>query len=110
MPSSASTGEICTAPGRRSFSRKIWGIWKDCWKAGLLPWSGTLTPIMCLPVRAEAYADARNIPLYTLQHHAAHIFAVLAENGHVAPALGIALDGAGYGRKPKGVRAYGEGN
>lgn len=51
---------------------------------------------------AEAYADARNIPLYTLQHHAAHIFAVLAENGHVAPALGIALDGAGYGPEAEG--------
>lgn len=51
---------------------------------------------------AETYAAARNIPLFTLQHHAAHVFAVLAEAGHKAPALGLALDGAGYGPEGEG--------
>lgn len=51
---------------------------------------------------AETYAADRNIPLFTLQHHAAHVFAVLAENGYAEPALGLALDGAGYGPEGEG--------
>ncbi len=51
---------------------------------------------------AEAYAAVRNIPLFTLQHHVAHVFAVLAEAGYNGPALGITLDGAGYGPEGEG--------
>ncbi len=51
---------------------------------------------------AERYAAARNIPLFTLQHHVAHVFAVLAETGYRGPALGLALDGAGYGPEGEG--------
>ncbi len=44
------------------------------------------------------YAQACGItPVFSLQHHVAHIHAVLAENQSRGPALGVALDGSGLG-------------
>jgi hydrogenase maturation protein HypF len=37
------------------------------------------------------------LPSIALQHHFAHIHSVLAENMHTGPAVGIALDGTGFG-------------
>lgn len=46
---------------------------------------------------STGYALESGLPVLRLQHHFAHIYGVLAENGHGGPALGLALDGTGYG-------------
>ena len=46
---------------------------------------------------AEERATREGIPLWRLQHHAAHAAAVLAENACFSPALALCLDGTGLG-------------
>ncbi|MDD3311997.1 carbamoyltransferase HypF [Pseudodesulfovibrio sp.] len=46
---------------------------------------------------ADELAEELGAPVRTLQHHFAHIHAVLAENKFSGPAIGLALDGTGLG-------------
>ncbi|TNF48530.1 carbamoyltransferase HypF [bacterium] len=50
-----------------------------------------------LALAGERDLWARDIPVYRVQHHHAHILSTQADNGMEGPVVGLALDGTGYG-------------
>ena len=46
---------------------------------------------------AKEWAQQRGLPLIAVQHHHAHVAACMAEHGVTDAAIGISLDGTGYG-------------
>ena len=48
-------------------------------------------------ILAHELAAKYDIPLFSMQHHAAHAYSVLAEHKRMEKTLGLALDGAGLG-------------
>jgi hydrogenase maturation protein HypF len=43
------------------------------------------------------YAEESGLPVRKVQHHAAHVYACMAENDMTGPLLGVSWDGTGYG-------------
>ncbi|MCQ2407744.1 MAG: carbamoyltransferase HypF [Oscillospiraceae bacterium] len=54
-------------------------------------------PLYNTMTAAQEIAQARGIPLVTVQHHYAHILSCMAENGVTERVIGVSYDGTGYG-------------
>ena len=103
-------GAICLTKGRNAFLGQHLGDLKN---AQALDFFEETVAHLCriLEIEPEVVAHdlhpdyfstryaqrLKGLPLVGVQHHHAHIAAVLAEHGEEGPVLGVALDGTGYG-------------
>ena len=85
-------GDLETPEAERSFERTIADLTR-LYRAGPAAIAHDLHPGYASTRRAETMA-ARRIPV---QHHLAHVAAVMVEHGLSGPVLGVAWDGTGYG-------------
>ncbi|MZP29717.1 carbamoyltransferase HypF [Heliobacterium undosum] len=93
-------GDVDTREGRDNYLESLWNLER------LLELSPQRVARDCHPqyrmtALAEeiAYGDGAptSLPIDDIQHHHAHLAAVLADNGEAGPAIGIILDGTGFG-------------
>ncbi|QAR32293.1 carbamoyltransferase HypF [Geovibrio thiophilus] len=80
-------------PETRDFYTETWGKMKNL--LGIEP--QTVITDIHPDYFSTRYAAETGAEVVTLQHHLAHFYAVLGENGHKGDALGLILDGTGLG-------------
>ncbi|MCA1363530.1 carbamoyltransferase HypF [Bradyrhizobium sp. IC3069] len=85
-------GDLNTAEGIRAFEKTIRHLTSSL-DVEPVAFAHDLHPHMASTRFAQANARA----LIAVQHHHAHAAAVIAEHGHVGPALALVLDGHGFG-------------
>lgn len=101
-------GDLEEARTAREYERTI-GLYRALFRHAPAALAIDLHPSYRSSQLGREWAVRDALPLVSVQHHHAHIAAVLADNGRpldAGPVLGIALDGLGYG--PDGTLWGGE--
>jgi hydrogenase maturation protein HypF len=81
-------------PSVREFYAKTFGFFREFLDADLAAVCRDLHPAYFTTSFAETVHAGR---ILTLQHHKAHLYALLAESGFSGKAVGVSFDGTGYG-------------
>ena len=92
-------GDLDEARTAREFERTI-DLYLDLFQHRPARIAVDLHPDYRSTLVGRALAERLSVPLVQVQHHAAHLAAVLADNGRpltAGPVLGLILDGLGYG-------------
>jgi len=81
-------------PSVREFYAKTFGFFREFLDAKLAAVCRDLHPAYFTTSFADAVEAGR---VFSLQHHKAHLFALLAESGFSGKAVGVSFDGTGFG-------------